>query len=118
VNCRRFAWLGWPLQSRGDVDPIAHQIAVCLLDDVAEMNGNSKFYAPLRRQAGVALHHVILHLNGAAHGADDAAKLDEVSVTGTLDDTAMMRGDSGIDEVAAQAPAATKRGLRPPPASL
>jgi hypothetical protein len=32
------AGLADPLQARGDIDAIAHEIAVGLLDDVAEMN--------------------------------------------------------------------------------
>ena len=43
------------LKTRGDVDAIAHQIAVALLDDVAEMNTDSKLDAALGRHAGVAL---------------------------------------------------------------
>ena len=45
---------GDPFQSRGDVDAVAHQIAVALLDDVAQMNADPEFDAALRRQAGVA----------------------------------------------------------------
>jgi hypothetical protein len=30
--------LGDPLETRSDVDAVAHEIAVALLDDIAEMN--------------------------------------------------------------------------------
>ena len=40
---------GDPFQSRGDVDAVAHQIAVALLDDVAQMNADAKFYALVER---------------------------------------------------------------------
>ena len=58
----------------------------------------------LGRQAGVALDHAVLHLDGAAHGVDHAAELDEVAVAGALDDAPMMRGDGRIDQIAAQRP--------------
>ena len=44
------------------------------------MNANAKLDAALGRQAGVALDHAILHLDGAAHGVDHAAKFDEAAV--------------------------------------
>ena len=89
-----------PLQSRGDIDAVAHQIAVALLDDIAQMNADAELDAALGRQAGVALGHAVLHLDGAAHGVDHAAELDENAVAGALDDAPVMRGDGGIDQVA------------------
>ena len=61
------AGLGYAFQPRGDIDAIAHQIAVGFLDDVAQMNAHSELDAALRRQAGVALDHAVLHLDRAAH---------------------------------------------------
>ena len=40
-----------PFQSRGDVDTIAHEIAVAFLDNVAEMYADAKLDTPLGRQA-------------------------------------------------------------------
>ena len=71
------ARLGDAFQTRGDIDAVAHQVAVALLDDVAEMNADAELDAALGRQAGVALDHAVLHLDGAAHRVDHAAKLDE-----------------------------------------
>jgi hypothetical protein len=88
------------LQSRRDIHTIAHKIAICLLDDVAQMDADSELDATLGRQAGVAFGQPILHLDRAAHGIDDAAEFDEAAVPGSLDDTPMMRVDRGIDEVA------------------
>ena len=65
------------LQSRGDIDAVAHQIAVALLDHVAQMDADAKFDAPVGRDTGVALDHALLHFDGAVHGVDDAAKLDK-----------------------------------------
>ena len=102
---------GDPFQSRGDVDAVAHEVAVGLLDDVAKVNADPEFYAALGRQAGVALDEAILHLDGAAHGVDHAAELDEAAVAGALDDAAMVRGNGGIDQIAAQSPKARERAI-------
>ena len=98
------ARLGDAFQSRGDVDPVAHQIAVGLLDDVAEMNADAELDAALGRHAGVALDHAVLHFDGAAHGVDHAAELDEAAVAGALDDAPVMCGDGRVDQIAAQPP--------------
>jgi hypothetical protein len=92
------------LQTRGDVDAVAHQIAVGLLDHVAEMNANLEFDAALGRQAGVAFDEAVLHLDRAAHRVDHAAELDKAAVAGALDDAPVMRGDGRIDQIAAQPP--------------
>ena len=94
TNRARF---GDPFQSCGDVDPIAHQIAVAFFDDVAQMDADPEFYAALGRQAGVALDQAVLHFDGAAHRVDHAAEFDEAAVAGALDDAPMMGGDGRID---------------------
>ena len=71
------ARLGDAFQSRRDIDAVAHQIAVALLDHVAEMNADPELDAAIRRQAGVALDHAVLDLDGAAHGVDDATELND-----------------------------------------
>ena len=45
------------------------------------------------------------------HGVHHAAELDDRAVSGALDDVAVMGGDSGIDEVAAEAPKTHERAL-------
>ena len=55
-------------------------------------------------EAGVALDHAVLHLDGAAHGVDHAAELDQAAVAGALDDAPVVGVDRRIDQVAAQAP--------------
>ena len=47
--------LGDALQSRGDIDAVAHQIAILFLDHVAKVDADTEFDAALRRQARVAL---------------------------------------------------------------
>ena len=53
---------------------------------------------------GVALDHGVLHFDCAAHRVDDAAELDDAAVAGALDDAAMVHGDRGVDQIAAQRP--------------
>ena len=75
------------------------------------MNADAELDAALGRHAGVALDEAGLHLDGAAHGVDHAAELDEASVAGSLDDTPVMRVDRGIDQIAAQPPEARQRSV-------
>ena len=48
---------GDALQARGDVDAVAHQVAVGLLDDITEMNADAKLDALFERHPRVALDH-------------------------------------------------------------
>ena len=66
------------------------------------MNADAKFDALFERDACVALNHGVLHFECAAHRVDDAAKLDDAPIAGALDDAAMMHGDCGINQIAAQ----------------
>jgi hypothetical protein len=102
---------GDPLEARGYIDAVAHEVAVGLLDHVAEVNADAEFDAPLRRHAGVALDEAILHLDRAAHRVDHAAELDKNAVAGAFDDAPAMGGDGGIDQIAAQAPKPRKRAV-------
>ena len=96
--------LGDPLQPRGDIDAVAHQIAVALLDDIAEMDADAELDAALGRHARIALDHGVLHFDRTAHRIDHAAELDQRAVAGALDHPAVVHGDGRIDEVAAQRP--------------
>ena len=98
------ARLGDAFEARGYIDAVAHQIAVALLDDIAEMNADPKLDAALGRQAGVALDKAVLHLNRAAHRVDHATELDEAAVAGALDHAPMMHRDGRINQIAAQRP--------------
>ena len=98
-------------KTRGDVDAVAHQVAVALLDHIAEMDADPELDATLGRQASVALDHAVLHLDGAADGIDHAAELDEDAVAGPLDDAAVMQGDGRVDQIAAERPQPRKRPL-------
>src|SRR5262249_51122466 len=90
------------LQARRDVDAIPHQVAVAFLDDVAEMDADAKFDAPLGRHSGVALDHRVLNLDAAPNGVDDTAKFHKDSIAGALHDASVVDGDRRIDQVASQ----------------
>ena len=93
-----------PFQSCSDIDAVAHQIAVGLLDHIAQMNADAELDAALRGQAGIAFDHAVLHFDRAAHGVDHAAELDDEPVTGALDDATVMHGDGGVDQIGAKRP--------------
>ena len=105
------AGLGYAFQPRGDIDAFAHEVAVALLHNVAEMDADAELDAAFGRQACVALDHAGLHLDGAANRIDHAAKLDDDAVPGALDDAAVMRCDGGVDQVATQAPQPRQRAI-------
>ena len=96
--------LGKTLKPRSDVDSVAHEIAIRFLDNVSQVNSDAKLDAPFRRDARIARDHTVLDLDGAAHGVDHAAKLDDRAVAGALDDAAVMGGDRGVDQVAPRRP--------------
>ena len=93
-----------PSEPRGDVDAVAHQVAIALLDHVADMDADAKDDLTVLGHAGVALDHRVLHFDGAPHGVDGAAELDDASVAGALDDTAVVHCDRWVNEVATQRP--------------
>ena len=100
------AGLGDAFKARGDIDAVAHEIAVALFDHVAEMHADPKFDALVRRDPNVALDHRPLDFNGAAYCVDDAAELDNCAVAGALDDPTVMHCDGRVDQVAAKGPKA------------
>jgi hypothetical protein len=52
-----------------------------------------------------------LHFDGASYRVDGALELDDAAVAGALDDAPAMRGDGGIDQIAAQPPKASQRAV-------
>ena len=105
------AGFGDAFQSGGDIDAIAHQVAVALLDHVAEMNADPEDDALIGGHADVALDHRILNGNGATHRFDDAAKFDQSPVTSALEYVAVLAGYRGVDEVGAQRPQPRERAV-------
>ena len=96
------AGLGDAFEPGGDIDSIAHQVAVALFDNVADMDADPELDATLRRQSGVALDHAVLYLDRATHRVDRAAEFDQRAIAGALDDAPVMHGDRRVDEIASQ----------------
>ena len=93
-----------PFKPGGDIDAVAHQVAVALLHHVADMDSDAKIDALVRRDPSVPLYHRPLDFNGAVHRVDDTAELDDAAVAGALDDAPMVDRDGRIDQIAAQRP--------------
>ena len=102
---------GDPFQSSGDIDAVAHQIAVGLLDHVAEMDADPKLDAAVGRHARIALDHRVLNFDRAAHGVHHAAELDQRTVAGAFDDAPIVDRDGRIDQIAAQRPQSSERPI-------
>ena len=92
------------LKARRDIDPVAHQVAVALLDNIAEMDADAELDATVRWKTSVAIDHSILYLDGAAHGVNNAAKLDEAPVAGALHHATVMDRGGGGDQIAPERP--------------
>jgi hypothetical protein len=75
------------------------------------VDADTKLDPSFRRHSGVSFDHPALHLDRAADRVDHAAELDDRAVAGSFDDAAMMGGDGGVDEIAAEAPKARERAL-------
>ena len=105
------AGLGDAFQPGGDIDSVAHQVAVALFDNVADMDADAELDATLRRQPALRSTMPRLHLDRAAHRVDSAAEFDQRSVAGALDDATVMHGDCRVDEIAAQGPQSSQRPI-------
>ncbi len=95
------AGLGQRFQTRGDIDPVAKDVAI-LDDNVAHVDADAQLDAVVGGHTGVAPGHLALHLDGAAQPIHHTAELDEQPVAGGLDDAALVLGDFRIEELAAQ----------------
>ncbi len=104
-------------QPRGDIDAVAHEVAVALLHHVADMDADAELDAPVLWHADIALDEAALHFDRAAHRVDDAAELDDRAVACALDDAAAMGGDGRIDQIAAESPEPRKSRSSSAPAS-
>jgi hypothetical protein len=105
------AGLGDSLEPRRNVDAVAHEIPVALLDDVAHVDADPEFNAAVFRHAGVALDHRALDFDGAADGVHHGAEFDQRAVARALDHATLVDRDGRIDEIAAQRPQARQRPI-------
>ena len=65
---------------------------------------NPKFDALVWRDLYVALDHRRLDFNGAVHGVDDTAELDDAAVARAFDDATVMHRNSRVGQVASKGP--------------
>src|SRR5664279_48303 len=93
--------VGNPFQSRGNIDAVAENV-VALNDNVANIDTDTQFDAPLPRFSSIALGHSALNVDSAGNRVNGAAKLHQRAVAHQLDDPAQMGGDLGIDKFAPQ----------------
>jgi hypothetical protein len=91
------AGLGNAFNTRGDIDAVAHQFAVGLLDNIAKMDAD----AALGRHACIAFDHSVLQFDRAARRVDYAAKFNEEPIAGPFDHAPFVNGNSGVDQIAA-----------------
>src|SRR5690242_13899413 len=96
--------LRYPLQARGDVDAIAHQIAVAFLNHVPYVDADPKDNPAILRHAGIALGHRALDFDSAVDRVDCAPELDESAVAGAFEDTTAVNSDGRVDQVAPEGP--------------
>src|SRR5665811_2281602 len=83
------AGLGQPLDTRGDIDAIAEDVAV-LHHDIADIDADAKPHTALFTEGQVGLGKIMLDLNGALYGGNDAGEFGENAVTGRAADPAAM----------------------------
>ena len=100
-----------PFESSGDIDAVAHEVAVALLDYVAQMDADAKLDAAVFRNARIAFNHGVLHLDRAAHRVDHAAEFDQRPIASALDGPATMHGDRRVNEIAAERPEPGQRAI-------
>ena len=92
------ARLGQGLEPRGDVDPVAEDIAG-LVDDVADVDADAEADAFGLGDGRLPLGHAALDRDRAGDRVDGAGKLAEDAVAHQLDDTPAMLGDERLDEL-------------------
>jgi hypothetical protein len=86
------AGIGQGLDPCGDVDAVTIEV-VALDDHVAEIDADTQLDAVVRRDVRVPPGYRLLHLDRAAHRINDAREFDQHTVTGGLDDAAVVLGD-------------------------
>jgi hypothetical protein len=92
------ARLAFAFNTGCDIDAIAENI-VAIDDDVADIDANTK--AHLGLWAIIPFSHLLLDGHGAGDCIHSAGELDQQSISGALDDAAIVGGDRRIDDLAA-----------------
>ena len=90
------ARVGQRFEACGDIDTVA--VDVAFVDyDVADIDADAEFDAPIGRRVDITFGHVVLDVDRAAHGIDNAGEFNQHTVAGCFDDAAAMFLDLGID---------------------
>ncbi len=108
------ARLGELLESRRDVHPVAIEVAVGVVDDIAEVDADPAAEALRLGHRILALGHSPLNEQGAAHRVDDARELDQGAVAHQLDDASLVLGDERVDQLLSQRLQAGERAILVP----
>ena len=98
-------------QPRGDIDAIAHQVAVALLDHIAEVDADPKLDPPFGADAGVAVDESGLHFDRTPHRFHNAQELDQHTIARRLDNASAIFLDFRIDQLAVERLQTRKRAL-------
>jgi hypothetical protein len=91
------ARLGQGLEPRGDVDPVAEDVAA-LVDDVADVDADPEADALRLGDVLLALGHAALDRDRADDRVNGARELAEDAVAHQLDDTPAMLDDERLDQ--------------------
>lgn len=93
--------IGDGLETRGDVNGIAHEVAVLLDHDVAKVDTDAKLHALRGWDARIARCHALLKRDCTAHCVDRRTEFDQDAVAHSFDNTSAIFVDYPIDNVAA-----------------
>ena len=96
------AWIRQGLEAGRDVDAVAVEIPVNLVDHIAEIDADPEDDASLRWDIGLVLGNALLDGDRARDGIDDRAELHERTVAHQLDNTPVMLGQQRIDHLPAE----------------
>ena len=91
------AGLGQPLETHGNIDAVAEDVAV-LHHDIADIDADAKPHAALFAEGQVGLRKITLDLNGALYGGKDAGEFGENAVTGRAADPAAVLRDNRVGD--------------------
>jgi hypothetical protein len=94
------AWLGERFEPCRDIDAGPVDI-LTVGDDLAKIDAHAELEPPVGRHGRVPLRHGLLQLDRTLHAVGDATELHQQAVPRRLNETAVMLGDLGIDQVLA-----------------
>ena len=101
ISCRTgktdTTWVGKSLKTCRDVDTVSQEIAV-LLDDVAEVDTDTKLEPLIFRCIPLAFSHAGLNLHGGTNSVNDATEFNQEFVSRRFDNSTTVFADFRIDK--------------------